>query len=110
MQIASNENVGQVLPRAHILLRDKKNGHDACYPWNTYFICVKLYGRYQWQKIDNISVPTFKKHKDNILSIFDHKLDASKINKYAFPIEITGSNNNFINGIYYPIPSTVKSS
>jgi hypothetical protein len=96
---ASIENEGKLAPLS--LIRTRNTSENNC------FICVRLRNRWQWQPINKISAQTFKKYKQNIISLSTSGLEslnvASEKTRNLQLSGLHGPNKEPLEGIFTPV-------
>ena len=115
MSGASEALAGSVLPRFRI----KMYNGNGCAATRSYkradsselFVCVRLFGRWQWKRLESISQKTFREHRTKIIQTVRNLSENTPKSDDECSIDIsgaTGSNTAHINGIFYPIPEQKK--
>jgi len=105
MSKASEALAGTALPLFKI--NENRLSYYSLEQQNDLYVCVRLNGRWQWQRFQNISCNTFKKYRDKITETIQNLQKNSKKTDHELSIKISGaigSNAALINGTYYPIP------
>ena len=88
--------IGTIVFRSQICLPYSKKDHPE-----KLYMCVYLRGKKRWQCIDKVSVKNWNKGRKFVNAL--HKQDPNSwLN--CIQIENSGSNDSYINGVYYPMP------
>lgn len=112
MSVASEALAGSVFPRFRTRRRVLRMGvrEYTIAESSELFVCVHLFGRWQWKRLKEISQKIFRTYRTKIaqtLGVLSSNIPKTEEECNINISGATGSNANQINGIFYPMRSSM---